>query len=225
MVYYILWDLLLPEFLKNIIIHVFFRIKFSATKSLQGVCSIDFRDLLSENIILWSGSFVGPGIVMHWNISIWRYTYIAGNSWDIHSSSYSKVSIGSFCSIARNVFIIGYSQHNVHKLTTSTSLWAGIDYEGTSAWVSIWNDVWIGANVTVLDWVTIGDGAIIWAWSVVTKDIPPFSIAVWSPAKVIRYRFDQSTIDSILASKWWNEDIETIRGKYVSFQYKESVIS
>jgi serine acetyltransferase len=64
--------------------------------------------------------------------------------------------------------------------------------------------VFIGANVTVLDGVKIADGAIIGAGAVVTKDIPPYAIAVGIPAKVIKYRFDKDIIEGLLKKKWWN---------------------
>ena len=70
--------------------------------------------------------------------------------------------------------------------------------------INIGNDVFIGANVTVLDGITIGDGAIIGAGSVVSKDIPPFAIAVGSPIRILRYRMTPEQIDAMLRIKWWN---------------------
>lgn len=68
----------------------------------------------------------------------------------------------------------------------------------------IGNDVFIGANVTVLDGVEIADGAVIGAGAVVVNDIPAYAIAVGVPAKVVKYRFDESTIKSLLEKQWWN---------------------
>lgn len=59
-------------------------------------------------------------------------------------------------------------------------------------------------DVLILEGVTIGTGAVIGAQSLVNKDIPPYAIVVGSPARVVRYRFDQDTIDRLLASQWWN---------------------
>jgi acetyltransferase-like isoleucine patch superfamily enzyme len=70
--------------------------------------------------------------------------------------------------------------------------------------VTIGNDVWIGQHVTILSGVTIGDGAVIGAHSVVGKSIPPYAIAVGNPARVIRYRFDEKTIEMLLKIQWWN---------------------
>jgi acetyltransferase-like isoleucine patch superfamily enzyme len=76
---------------------------------------------------------------------------------------------------------------------------------------SIGNDVWIGANALIRQGVHIGTGAVVGMGSVVTKDIPDYAIVVGNPAKVIRKRFDASTIARLLASKWWEFDDETLR--------------
>lgn len=75
----------------------------------------------------------------------------------------------------------------------------------------IGNDVFIGANVTILDGITIGDGAVIGASAVVSKDIPPYAIAVAVPAKVIKYRFDEQTIQKLQEKEWWNGSEEEIK--------------
>lgn len=74
----------------------------------------------------------------------------------------------------------------------------------------IGNDVWIGQNVTIMPGVHIGDGAIIGTNATVASDIPPFSIAVGNPAKVIRRRFDNEMIDLLERLQWWNRPIEEI---------------
>ena len=75
----------------------------------------------------------------------------------------------------------------------------------------IGNDVFIGANVTVLDGVHIADGAVIGAGAVVTDDIPPYAIAVGVPAKVVKFRFDDATIKALLEKQWWNGKEEELR--------------
>ena len=70
--------------------------------------------------------------------------------------------------------------------------------------INIGNDVFIGANVTVLDGVTIGDGAVIGAGAVVSKDIPPYAVAVGCPIKIVKYRFDEEVINRLVKLAWWN---------------------
>lgn len=69
--------------------------------------------------------------------------------------------------------------------------------------VIIGNDVWIGANAVILPGVTIGDGAVVAAGAVVAKDVAPYEIVGGVPAKRIRYRFDEDTIEKLLEIKWW----------------------
>ena len=72
----------------------------------------------------------------------------------------------------------------------------------------IGNDVWLGANVVVMQGVKIGNGAVVGANAVVTKDIPPYAVAVGIPAKIIKYRFDDEKINQIQQSCWWNYDLD-----------------
>ena len=74
----------------------------------------------------------------------------------------------------------------------------------------IGNDVWIGQNAVLLPGVTIGDGAIIGANSVVGSDVAPYTIVAGNPAKVIRKRFDDELIDLLLQFKWWDKSIDEI---------------
>ncbi len=78
-------------------------------------------------------------------------------------------------------------------------------------YVYIGNDVFIGMNVTVLDSVTIGDGAVIGAGSIVSKDIPPYAVAVGNPIKILRYRFTENQISKLLKIRWWDFDEEKLR--------------
>jgi virginiamycin A acetyltransferase len=74
----------------------------------------------------------------------------------------------------------------------------------------IGNDVWVGYKATIMSGVTIGDGAIIAAHSVVTKDVEPYAIVGGNPAKLIKKRFSEERIQQLLEMAWWNWDIEKI---------------
>lgn len=76
----------------------------------------------------------------------------------------------------------------------------------------IGNDVWIGFGATVLNGVTIGDGAIIAAGAVVTKDVPPYAIVGGNPAHVIKYRFSKEVVEKLLALQWWNYGSDILDG-------------
>lgn len=149
------------------------------------------------------------------NTLIGDYTYVSNNS-IIHNCT-----IGKFCSIGPNV-VIGFGEHPIQFLSTSPLFYASKEgmfgeqlftennFEYRKP-VDIGNDVWIGANVYIKNGVNIGDGAVIGAGAVVTKSIPPYAIAVGVPARILKYRFDDKTIDNLLSIKWWDWEIEKIR--------------
>jgi len=150
--------------------------------------------------------------------SFGAYSY-SGNiivkSWGENTS----YSVGKFCSIGDNLTIFLGGNHRIDWITTFPFHVFYKDFpEGamvssgcvTKGNVTIENDVWIGANVTILSGVTVHDGAIIGASSVVTKDVPAYTIVAGNPAKLIRYRFDQETIELLLKLQWWNWSIEKI---------------
>ena len=131
-----------------------------------------------------------------------------------------KLYIGKFCAIAKGVeFIMNGANHHMSAATSYPFYIMGDGWENhmPSPEASVYkgdtvvgNDVWIGQNVTVLPGVHIGDGAIIGANSVVAKDIPPYTIAVGNPCKVVKNRFDDETIEYLLKLRWWDWDIEKI---------------
>ena len=79
--------------------------------------------------------------------------------------------------------------------------------------VTIGHDVWIGTRAIVLDGITVGNGAVIAANSVVTKDVPPYAIVAGVPAKIIKYRFNDDKINKLNDSKWWELDLNEIKQK------------
>ncbi len=133
-----------------------------------------------------------------------------------------RLVIGKFCSIACGAkFLFNSANHTQKSLANYTfplffEEW-GLDKANvTSAWdnkgdIVIGNDVWIGYEAVIMAGVHIGDGAIIAARAVVTKDVAPYTIVGGTPAKEIRKRFDKETIDFLLNLKWWNWNFETIR--------------
>ena len=78
----------------------------------------------------------------------------------------------------------------------------------------IWHDVRIWRNAIIVKWIKIWTWAVIWAGSVVTKDIPPYAIVWWNPAKIIKYRFDNNTIKVLLDSERRNRDLKKIKDNY-----------
>ena len=144
--------------------------------------------------------------------SIGRYSYLGNYSTAI------SCQIGAYCSIA-DYCIIGGGSHPLDWVSTSPVFYSGRNVlkknfsskkYGEFKQTTIGNDVWIGSNCLIKGGVTIGDGAVIGMGSVVTHDIPPYEIWAGNPARLIRKRFDDKTIERLLKSKWWDLSDNTI---------------
>lgn len=134
-----------------------------------------------------------------------------------------KLIIGKFCSIASGVqFIMGSANHRLSSVSTYPfHVFGGAWAENTPPHLSqlpfkgntvIGNDVWIGRESVILPGVTVGDGAIIAACSVVTKDVEPYTLAGGNPARPIRKRFDQELTGLLLRLQWWELPPEELAG-------------
>ncbi len=128
-----------------------------------------------------------------------------------------KLIIGKFCQIATGVrFIMNGSNHAMNGFSTYPfkvfgNAWSKAPLEVVSKGDTvIGNDVWIGNGVTIMPGVQIGDGVIIGTNSVVTKDVEPYTIVAGNPAREIRKRFDDESIQLLLALKWWDWDVSKI---------------
>jgi len=166
----------------------------------------------------------------HWLAYIDPTTELAGNNFfgkgtHIHGSKFGRHSyvanarivnttIGAFCSIGPGVNIGGLGAHPTKWLSThpafySTFMQSGKTFATTNLFEelksnTVGNDVWIGARALIVDGVSIGDGAIVAAGAVVTKDVPPYTIVGGVPAQVIRLRFESAVINFLLKWQWWN---------------------
>lgn len=135
--------------------------------------------------------------------------------------NHDKLIIGKFCSIACGAkFIFNSANHTMSSLSTYPfpifyEEWELDRKDVSNAWdnkgdIVIGSDVWIGYEAVILSGVTIGDGAIIGARAVVTKDVPPYTIIGGIPAKPLKKRFQEAVISSLLKIKWWNWPKEKI---------------
>lgn len=159
------------------------------------------------------------------NLSVGAYTYLRGGL-------IQRIkSIGRYCSIAPHLSV-GLPQHPLTWLSTSPLQYSKSKFGFHKPFnqieirtktkendpnhkrppAVIGNDVWIGADVVISDGVTIGDGAVIATGAVVTKDVLPYAVVGGIPAKIIKFRFDQRTIDRLLAVKWWQFDVANLSG-------------
>lgn len=140
-----------------------------------------------------------------------------------------KLIIGKFCSIACGAkFLFTSANHKMSSLSTYPfpifyEEW-GLDAKDIrNAWdnkgdIVIGNDVWIGYEAIIMAGVTIGDGAIIGTRAVVTKDVPPYTIVGGVPAKPIRKRFDDATVERLIKLRWWDWEHEKIAQSIAAIQ-------
>lgn len=169
---------------------------FHNKKNRRRIESLD----VSLNAKFGNYVIIGKNSMIDDNTVIGEHTFVGKNC------NITKAVIGRYCSIANNVSI-GQGEHDLERISTS-SLFYSNGYETlTKQPCNIGNDVWIGTDSIILRGVQVSDGAVIGANSVVTKDIPRFAIAVGSPAKVIRYRFEPEMIDKVINSKWWDKEL------------------
>ena len=165
-----------------------------------------------------SVTYIKPTLIGHSNIEVGKYTYYDGQNFTSRVTHHydfigDKLIIGKFCQIGRNVeFIMNGANHQMNSVSTYPFyIFKGWEqeppkkedfpYKGDTV---IGNDVWIGQNVTFLPGVYVGDGCIIGANAVVASNIPPYSVVVGNPAKVIRKRFDDEMIELLERLQWWN---------------------
>lgn len=143
--------------------------------------------------------------------------------------NHDELVIGKFCSIACGAkFLFNSANHRMSSLSTYPfplffEEWGLEKKDVTDAWdnkgdIVVGNDVWIGYEAVILAGVTIGDGAVIGARAVVTKNVPPYTIVGGVPAKAIRKRFPEETVEALLEMKWWDWPQEKIAANIGAIQ-------
>ena len=169
---------------------------------------------------LAEGVALGPQTKLT-NCEVGRYTYFAGYS------TLSLCRIGAFCSLGPHLEA-SFGRHPTHYVSAYPSFYSAhsagrADFGVVTDFaehlpITIGNDVWIGAHCLLMDGVTIGDGALIAAGAVVTKNVAPYTLVGGVPARVIRQRFSDEEIEFLLRLKWWERDLAWIRAHAPLFQ-------
>ncbi|MCT4662053.1 MAG: CatB-related O-acetyltransferase [Tissierellales bacterium] len=178
----------------------------------------------------WKDSYLIKEHITNPNIEVGEYSYYSGfyhgRHFEEHCVRYlddertdvDKLKIGKFCSIASGAaFMMAGNQGHRHDWISSYPFFYsdlsenandGCAFSGDTI---VGNDVWIGTDAIILSGVHIGDGAVIAAHAVVTKDVPPYTIVGGNPARPIKKRFNDEYINLLLEMKWWDWPIETIK--------------
>ena len=126
------------------------------------------------------------------------------------SNERSNLVIGEFCSIAAGVKFFMGGNHQAKRASTWINVIDGTPAITSNGDINIGNDVWVGFGATILSGVTIGNGAIIGANAVVAKNVPPYSIVVGNPGRVINFRFSEDIVARLKKLRWWDWDQGTI---------------
>ncbi|MCR4892037.1 MAG: hypothetical protein K5989_07665 [Lachnospiraceae bacterium] len=192
------------------------------------------------NSILQPGSYVRNAILCGRNFlgknTAFRDGVLGFGSYINRYGDFTHARIGKYSCIGANVSTaVGSHPLNgsaaLHPAFTNPEKILGFSYtdklefEDSTPHIEIGNDVWIGNHVVLLDGIRIGDGAVVGAGAVVTWDLPPYSVNVGVPAKTIRYRFPEETIDKLLRLKWWNRDEDWIRRNIARFRNADELVA
>lgn len=194
---------------------------------IKNKTKISFLAYFDNNCFFGKRVYIERFCILH-DVKVEEYSYIA------YSSSLFSCDIGKFCSISSNVKI-GLANHPIDMVSTSPVFYSKINRLGVK-WVEneqvsnklpktiIGNDVWIGTDAIIMSGLKIGDGSVVAAGSIVTKDVEPYSVVAGIPAKVIKKRFDNNTVDNLLKIKWWSWDDGKIKSNLTYFTEPKALI-
>jgi virginiamycin A acetyltransferase len=166
--------------------------------------------------------------IKNMSIQSGRLTYIGDAEvlfWKHLDESESVVHIGHYSSLAKGILFYVDGNHQLYHASTYPfyELGHNQDIRNKNGWgrgaPSVGSDVWIGNEVSVMSGVHVGDGAVVAAHSVVTKDVPPYAIVGGNPARILKYRFSEERIQRFLDVKWWDLPEEVVKEELAPVQY------
>jgi len=184
--------------------------------------------IIEKKALVTTDSFFEGHNIVHSNAYVFC-SHIGKGSYIHENSVIKRCLIGRYSSIGPNVIIVEGNHPTRTYVSTHPLLYADREMAGLSFgahsdfeeysyadddhkyFCKIGNDVWIGNSALIINGCTIGDGAVIASGAVVTKDVPPYAVVAGVPAKILRYRFDDETINELEKSEWWNKDEDWIR--------------
>lgn len=183
--------------------------------------NISFFALWDDNSVISNKSLIDRFSRLS-NSSVGRYSRVNKHCKIVNADICNFTGVSMDCQIGTGGHPTYFASTSIlfHKENKLTNKWVK-PFNFSKGRIMIGNDVWVGMKSLVIDGVKIGDGAIVGAQSVVTKDVPPYAIVAGSPAKIIRYRFTPEIIDRLLEIKWWDLEDDEINEKLDFFHEHE----
>jgi virginiamycin A acetyltransferase len=151
------------------------------------------------------------------------YSYVANSEIGRYCTFGARVSVGAFSHPTDWLSIHEFQYRNTQHIYGNSVIDGDENIAPKNPVTKIGCDVWIGDNASVRAGVTLGHGAIIGLGAVVVSDVPPYAIMGGNPARILRYRFDEDVISSLLKLKWWELDMAYLKG--IDFSDVEKSIS
>ena len=226
-----------PSIIKNKIKYYLTRKKYGKlvfSYKVDQSASIALTAKISPNVSIRSNVHIGENCYIAPDVDLRKNVIVGDNSYINNGTLVASGTIGKFCSIGYNCQI-GIFEHPTNLISTSPSIyrhknlsqeakpnWSGDDINSPPI---IGNDVWIGSDVICLQGVKVGDGAILSAGCVVTKDVAPYSIVGGIPAKEIKKRFSENDISILIDFKWWDKSDDWISNNIDLFMNTKHFIS
>ena len=191
----------------NLLVSIFRHTRngFIQRRCIKKICQLEGGEAYSKTArVLYKEAY---------GVDIGYGTY--GGIWTAGNLHWEDFTIGNYCSIAANVYIYT-GNHPTHYFTTHPMMYnAEMGAKNPVEFakhLSIGHDVWIGQNAIILPGChNIGNGAVIGAGSVVTRDVEPYAIVVGNPARTLRKRFSDDIIEKLEASQWWNMELDELQ--------------
>lgn len=143
------------------------------------------------------------------NLFIGAHTYVrSGSILSVVTSIGRYCSIGSNCCIGQEKYTHPTTWVSSHPFQYEGGL---LEHKPVLSGVIIGHDVWIGHGAMIMEGVQVGTGAIVASQALVTRDVPPYAVVAGNPAKIVKFRHSEDTIDRLLRSNWWERDISWLR--------------
>ncbi len=176
--------------------------------------------IIEKGVTLTDDTIIGNNTLLCKNVVV-NKSKIGNYSYVNHDTLIQNTTIGNYTSIAHGVKM-GLGAHPLHLFSTSpvfykkkNSLKINVIKEDVNfneyKPIKIGHDVWIGANVIIMDGIKIGNGAVIAAGAIITKNVPPYAIIAGIPGKIIKFRFEEQTINELEKTKWWLKNADEVQ--------------